>query len=183
MVCPEAVWFVAHYNPMAGAYGIRYGLAWPVFLFCFVLFCHHDTWLNQGQLVDSLVCRVHGKKMPSPFHMVCTSSSHSHSTHSEHQALSRTSWTGCYSHMLHTLPPIWMMLSSILTPGQSICSEWHSPGVPGAGGAQGQHEEVCDWTEGATVYGVPLGGQAGASIGGENRSDRILPAPQHQKRV
>ena len=35
--------------------------------------------------------------------------------------------------------------------------------VTEAGGAHGQSEEVCSWTEGGTVSGVPLGRRAGAS--------------------
>jgi len=39
----------------------------------------------------------------------------------------------------------------------------------GVGGAYGQPGEVCSWTEGGMVSGVPLGRRAGAPSGGQDR--------------
>lgn len=48
----------------------------------------------------------------------------------------------------------WVKSSSIVTPGQSMCSGWPGPGVPETYRAHRQSEEVCIWMEGGTVFGV-----------------------------
>jgi len=49
-------------------------------------------------------------------------------------------------------------------------------------GLTAMQEEVCSWTEGCTVSGVPLGWRAGASTGRQDSSDCSLPKAKDQKR-
>ncbi|XP_077940774.1 uncharacterized protein LOC144384620 isoform X1 [Gasterosteus aculeatus] len=67
-------------------------------------------------------------------------------------------------------------------PGRCNCPQHHlggacaasgrSAGGDGTGGAHRQPGEVCSWTGGGTVSGVPLGGRAGAPSGGQDGSHR-----------